>query len=84
MLLEYCQLEECDALAGYLSAVVFSEMRIAGLLLMIAGWVLALATIVLLGAGPAQMAFLLVSIGIELAGFGLTVRSHIGLRSEKS
>jgi hypothetical protein len=51
-------------------------MRFLGLLLVASGWLIAITAIVLLAAGPAQLAFLLSAVGIQLVGFVLIARSH--------
>jgi len=52
-------------------------MNIAGHLLLIAGWLLVLAAIVLLPSGSAQGAFVLAGIAVEALGVGLAFRSHV-------
>ena len=59
-------------------------MRIASLLLMVAGWLIVLTAIVMLASGPAQVLFILVSLAIELTGFILLARSHLGVQGEKN
>jgi len=58
-------------------------MRILGLLLMLAGWLIALSALVLLAPAPAQMGFILVSIAIQITGFALVARSHIPPAGER-
>ena len=51
-------------------------MKIAGLLLLLAGWFLVLAAVVMLpGAGP-RSAFVLVSVAVEGLALALLFRSH--------
>jgi hypothetical protein len=57
-------------------------MKLAGFLLLPAGWVLVLAAIALLGAAGPRGAFLLAGIGVELLGLVLVARSHLTLRKE--
>jgi len=52
-------------------------MKLAGLLLLLAGWAIVLTAIVLLPAASARAAFVLAGVGVEILGFGLTVRAHI-------
>jgi len=52
-------------------------MKVAGFLLLLAGWVLVLAAIALLGAAGPRGAFLLAGIGVELLGLVLAARSHL-------
>lgn len=51
---------------------------------MSAGWLIVLAAVVLLTSGPAQVLFILVSIGIELTGFVLLARSHSFIKGERN
>jgi hypothetical protein len=52
-------------------------MKIAGFLLLLSGWVLALAAIALLGASGTRAAFLMAGIGVEVLGLVLVARSHL-------
>jgi hypothetical protein len=52
-------------------------VRLAGLLLMPAGWVLVASAISLLPSLPGQTAFVLAGFGVELLGFVLVARSHL-------
>jgi hypothetical protein len=58
-------------------------MRLVGFLLLVAGWVLVLAAVVLLGASPARAAFALAGTGVEALGLGLVFRSHLVLRGPR-
>lgn len=51
-------------------------MKITGFLLLLAGWILVLAALVLLRMGPAQNAFVLAAIGVECMGLILVSRAH--------
>jgi hypothetical protein len=57
-------------------------MKVAGFLLLLAGWVLVLAAIALLGAAGPRGAFLLAGIGVELLGLVLAARSHLTPKKE--
>ena len=57
-------------------------MKVAGFLLLLAGWVLVLAAIALLGAAGPRGAFLLAGMGVELLGLVLVARSHLTLKKE--
>jgi hypothetical protein len=59
-------------------------LKLAGFLLMPAGWLIAISAIGLLRAVPAQTAFCLTGIAIELAGFVLVARQHIPKPGSKS
>jgi hypothetical protein len=56
-------------------------MRIAGLLLMLAGWITVLAAVVMLTSLASRTSFVLVASGIEALGFVLLAR--IASRSVK-
>jgi hypothetical protein len=58
-------------------------MRFVGFLLLISGWLLALATIVLLGSAGARDAFVFAGAAVEALGLILVVRSHLIPREEK-
>jgi hypothetical protein len=55
----------------------FHFMKIAGLLLLMAGWFLVLSAVVLLRAAPAQGAFALAGVAVEVVGLVLLFRSHL-------
>lgn len=57
-------------------------MKIAGLFLLITGWLLAVAAMCLLKAAPVQILFTVISIAIQLVGFAFVVRVHMGTRKE--
>jgi len=52
-------------------------MRLAGLLLLVAGWAIVLAAFLMLGATGARAAFVAAGVAIEILGLGLTARSHV-------
>jgi len=58
-------------------------MKLAGFLLLPAGWLIVLTAIVVLPAGSARAAFLLAGLGIEALGMGLVVRAHSPVFGEK-
>ena len=58
-------------------------MKLVGFLLLLAGWILVLAAVVLLGAVPARAAFVLAGIGVEALGLVLVFRSHLVLRGSR-
>jgi Flp pilus assembly protein TadB len=51
-----------------------TTLRLAGFLLMVAGWMLVLAAVVLLRALPAQTGFALAGVAVEALGFVLVAR----------
>jgi hypothetical protein len=59
-----------------------SSMKLAGLLMLVAGWLLILATLALLGAAPLRGAFIAAGLAVEAIGLGLLVRSHLVLRGD--
>jgi hypothetical protein len=52
-------------------------MKIAGFLLLLAGWVLVLAAIAMLAAAGPRGAFLMAGVGVEVLGFALAARAHL-------
>jgi hypothetical protein len=52
-------------------------LKLAGFLLMLAGWWLVLAAVVLLRALAAQTVFVLAGLGVEILGFVLAARQHV-------
>lgn len=58
-------------------------MRFLGFLLLVAGWFLALASIVLLAAQGPRGAFVFAGIAVEVLGLILVFRSHLIPREEK-
>jgi hypothetical protein len=57
-------------------------MKLAGFLLLPAGWIIVLAAIVLLPAAPPQTGFALAGIGVEALGLTIVVRSHLTPRGD--
>ena len=51
-------------------------MKIAGFLMLLSGWVLVLAAVVLLPAGGALASFALIGVAVELLALVLIFRSH--------
>ncbi|PWT98714.1 MAG: hypothetical protein C5B51_28625 [Terriglobia bacterium] len=66
------QLPDCVML----SAELYRFMKIAALFLLLAGWLLVLAAVVLLRTPAPQAAFVLAGLGVEALGVGLLFRSH--------
>jgi hypothetical protein len=58
-------------------------MKVVGFLLLLAGWFLVLAAIVLFAAPPLRAAFVLAGIAVEVLGLILAFRSHLNPREEK-
>ncbi len=57
-------------------------MKLVGFLLLLAGWAIVLAALVLLASAP-RTGFVLAGIGVEALGLALVVRSHLVLRGER-
>ncbi len=58
------------------------SMKLAGFLLLPAGWIIVLAAVALLPSGPQQAAFVLAGVLVELLGLTLVVRSHLIARGD--
>jgi hypothetical protein len=58
-------------------------MKLFGFLMLLAGWFLVLAAIVLFTARPLQGGFVLIGMGVEVVGLIFAFRSHLVLRKEK-
>jgi len=52
-------------------------MRIAGFLMLLAGWGIVLSAAALLKTSAARIAFVLAGAGVEVLGLVLVIRSHI-------
>ncbi|MDE3108840.1 MAG: hypothetical protein KGL02_02760 [Acidobacteriota bacterium] len=52
-------------------------MKLLGFLLLLAGWAIVLAAIVLLPAAAVRGAFVLAGIAVEVLGLGLFIRAHL-------
>jgi hypothetical protein len=58
-------------------------MKVVGFLMLLAGWFLTLAAIVMFAAQPMRVAFVLAGIAVEILGLLLAFRSHLIPREEK-
>jgi VIT1/CCC1 family predicted Fe2+/Mn2+ transporter len=58
-------------------------MKVAGFSLLLAGWLLVLAALVLLRSLRAQTAFVLAGLAVEALGLVLAVRSHLAPRPDR-
>jgi hypothetical protein len=58
-------------------------MKVMGFLLLLAGWAIGLAAIVLLGSASRQTGFVLAGIGVEGLGLGLIARAHLVLPEDE-
>jgi hypothetical protein len=57
-------------------------MKVAGFLLLVAGWLLVLAALVLLDAAGPRTAFYLAGAGVEILGLVLFARAHLVPKSK--
>jgi hypothetical protein len=57
-------------------------MKLASLLLLVAGWAIVVAAVALLPSAGARAGFVLAGIAIELFGLALAVRAHLVLQAE--
>ncbi len=58
-------------------------MKVAGFLLLPAGWIIVLAAVALLPSAPSRAAFVFAGIGIELLGLTVLIRSHAAPRGRE-
>ena len=58
-------------------------MRLAGFLLLPAGWGLVISALILLAAAGPRTAFILAGFGVEILGLVLLVRTHTPPRRER-
>lgn len=52
-------------------------VKIIGFFLLLSGWFIALAAVMLLKSGVSQAAFVLGALGVQLLGIVLVVRAHV-------
>ncbi len=58
-------------------------MRLAGFLLLLTGWIIVLAAIVLFPSATPRGWFVSAGVAVELLGLALVFRSHLELRKER-
>jgi hypothetical protein len=58
-------------------------MKVAGFLLLLAGWFLVLAAMALFPAPPARILFVAIGICVEGLGLGFAFRAHLIRREDK-
>jgi hypothetical protein len=58
-------------------------MKLAGFLLLLSGWIIALAAIAVLPQPGARAGFLLAGVGVEIVGLVLVFRGHTHLKEER-
>ena len=57
-------------------------MKLAGFLLLVAGWAIVVSALALLPSAGPRTAFVLAGMAVELLGLALAVRSHLVLEAE--
>ena len=58
-------------------------MKLAGFLLLLAGWVIVLSAVALLASPGQRAGFVLAGIGVEVAGLVLVVRPHLAFSGDR-
>lgn len=58
-------------------------MKLSGFLLLLAGWAIVVAALVLLPAAGSRVAFVLAGVAVQILGLVLTVRAHQVLDFER-
>jgi hypothetical protein len=58
-------------------------MKLAGFLLLLAGWGIVLSALMLLASAPPRTCFVLAGMGVEVLGLILVARSHLVMREER-
>ncbi len=58
-------------------------MKLAGFLLLLAGWSIVLAALAVLVPGIGQNCFIMAGVGVEVVGLVLVIRAHPVLRGER-
>lgn len=59
-------------------------MKMAGFLLLVAGWLLVLAAVILLGSAGPRAAFVAAGLAVEILGLVLVFRSHLHPRGGRA
>lgn len=59
------------------------DMKLAGFLLLLAGWGLVLSAVILLASPAPRAAFVMAGMAVETLGLVLTIRTHVLPRGEK-
>jgi len=58
-------------------------MKIAGFLLLLAGWLLVLSALALLSGGAARGAFILAGMAVEILGLVMVFRAHLTPKEDR-
>lgn len=59
-------------------------MKLVGFFLLVAGWVIVVAALAVIGSGEPLTAFILSGFAVEILGLGLVIRSHLTARQERA
>jgi hypothetical protein len=59
-------------------------MTALGFAILVAGWLLVIATLALLHAGMARNAFIVASLGVEALGLTLVARGHLRRKADQA
>jgi hypothetical protein len=59
-------------------------MKPLGFGLLLAGWMITVAAVALLGNGAVRIIFILAGVGVEALGLVLAIRGHLDNRSEEA
>ena len=59
-------------------------MKLAGFLLLLAGWGIVLCAVAWLPSAGARAGFVLAGCGVEVLGLGLAIRSHLAPHGERA
>jgi threonine/homoserine efflux transporter RhtA len=70
-------LERSGSRDTLIDCLMNNGMKVAGFLLLLAGWGLVLSALILLPSGVARAAFALTGVGVEALGLTLAIRSHM-------
>jgi len=57
-------------------------MKLAGFLLLVAGWAIVVFAVALLPSAEPRVAFVLAGVAVEFLGLALAIRSHLVLEAE--
>jgi ABC-type transport system involved in cytochrome bd biosynthesis fused ATPase/permease subunit len=58
-------------------------MKLAGFLLLLSGWGIAMTAIAVLPSPPSRLGFFLAGVVVEAIGLALAVRAHIPVREDR-
>jgi hypothetical protein len=58
-------------------------MKLAGFLLLLSGWAIVVASVLLLDAPLPRASFILAGVGVEIIGLALVIRSHLVVREDR-